>query len=37
MSLGISQGTEIILKAEGEDEEEAINKLESFIKTEMEE
>ena len=37
MSLGISQGTEITLKAEGEDEEEAINKLEAFIQTEMEE
>ncbi len=37
MSLGISQGKEITLKAEGEDEREAINELEVFIKTEMEE
>ncbi|WP_420376563.1 HPr family phosphocarrier protein, partial [Pollutimonas sp. H1-120] len=35
MSLGISQGKEITLKADGEDEIEAVNQLENFIKTEM--
>lgn len=35
MSLGIGQGKEITLKAEGEDEVEAVNELENFIKTEM--
>ena len=35
MSLGISQGKEITLKADGEDEIEAVNQLEKFIKTEM--
>jgi phosphocarrier protein len=35
MSLGIGQGKEITIKAVGEDEEEAINELEDFIKTEM--
>ena len=35
MSLGISQGKEITLKADGEDEVEAVKQLENFIKTEM--
>ena len=35
MSLGIGQGKEITLRAEGEDETEAINELENFIKTDM--
>lgn len=35
MSLGISQGKEITLKANGEDEEAAINELENFINTEI--
>mgnify|MGYP006308328345 FL=1 len=35
MSLGIGQGKEITLKAEWEDEVEAVNELENFIKTEM--
>ena len=35
MSLGIGQGKEITLRAEGVDEVEAINELENFIKTEM--
>lgn len=35
MSLGIGQGKEITLKAEGEDEVVAVTELENFIKTEM--
>ncbi|KXS47228.1 phosphocarrier protein HPr [Halanaerobium sp.] len=35
MSLGIGQGKEITLKADGEDEKKALDSLEDFIITEM--
>ena len=35
MSLGIGQGKEIVLKAEGEDEKEALEELENFIELEI--
>ena len=35
MSLGISQGKEITLKADGEDENEALKELENFIEIEI--
>lgn len=35
LSLGISQGTEIVLKAEGEDESEAVKELIDFIELEI--
>lgn len=35
MSLGAKKGTEIVVKAEGEDEDEAIAKMEEFVKTNL--
>lgn len=35
MSLGVTQGNEIILRADGEDAEEAIKEIEKFIIVEM--
>lgn len=35
MSLGVGKGNTILIKAEGEDESEAIKELVDFIKTEM--
>ncbi|MDK2920374.1 MAG: phosphocarrier protein HPr [Candidatus Petromonas sp.] len=35
MSLGVTQGNEIILRADGEDAEEAIKEIEKFITVEM--
>lgn len=32
MQLGVKKGTEVVVKAEGEDEDAAIAKLESFMK-----
>lgn len=32
MQLGVKKGTEVVIKAEGEDEEKAIEKLEAFMK-----
>ena len=37
MSLGISQGTEITIRSEGEDAEEAVQTLIDFIENELEE
>lgn len=37
MSLGISQGTEITIRSEGEDAEEAVKTLIDFIENELEE
>ena len=35
MSLGVKKGEEITLRTEGEDEEEAIGKLEEFLKNNL--
>lgn len=35
MSLGVKNGSEVVVRAEGEDEEAAIAKLEEFMKTNL--